>query len=276
MKIEEVLHRLKDRGEKALIIYITAGDPDLEVTEKLVCSIAKAGADIVELGIPFSDPLADGVTIQLASQRALERNTNIPKILSAIVKIRKKTSIPITLMTYYNPIYCYGLDRFVIDSKKAGVDGFIIPDLPLEESEEFRDITDKAGMDLISFLAPTSTSERIAAIAQSARGFIYCVSVTGVTGVRRNFSPKIVEMIEKIRLYTDMPLAIGFGISGPEQAKEATKYADAVIVGSAVVKLLENSRGDLSIMLPQVSNFVKSLKEAITEERGKNKNKIKI
>jgi len=276
MKIEEVLHRLKDRGEKALIIYITAGDPDLEVTEKLVCSIAKAGADIVELGIPFSDPLADGVTIQLASQRALERNTNIPKILSAIVKIRKKTSIPITLMTYYNPIYCYGLDRFVIDSKKAGVDGFIIPDLPLEESEEFRDITDKAGMDLISFLAPTSTSERIAAIAQSARGFIYCVSVTGVTGVRRNLSPKIVEMIEKIRLYTDMPLAIGFGISGPEQAKEATKYADAVIVGSAVVKLLENSRGDLSIMLPQVSNFVKSLKEAITEERGKNKNKIKI
>lgn len=276
MKIEEVLHRLKDRGEKALIIYITAGDPDLEVTEKLVCSIAKAGADIVELGIPFSDPLADGVTIQLASQRALERNTNIPKILSAIVKIRKKTSIPITLMTYYNPIYCYGLDRFVIDSKKAGVDGFIIPDLPLEESEEFRDITDKAGMDLISFLAPTSTSERIAAIAQSARGFIYCVSVTGVTGVRRNFSPKIVEMIEKIRLYTDMPLAIGFGISGPEQAKEATKYADAVIVGSAVVKLLENSRGDLSIMLPQVSDFVKSLKEAITEERGKNKNKIKI
>lgn len=268
MKIEEVLRRLKDRGEKALIIYITAGDPDLEVTEKLVYSIAEAGADIVELGIPFSDPLADGVTIQQASQRALERNTNIPKILSTIVKIRKKTSIPITLMTYYNPIYCYGLDRFVIDSKKAGVDGFIIPDLPLEESEEFRDITNKAGMDLISFLAPTSTSERISAIAQSARGFIYCVSVTGVTGIRKNFSLKIVEMIEKIRSYTNKPLAIGFGISGPEQAKEATKYADAVIVGSAVVKLIENSGGDLSIMLPQVSNFVRSLKEAIIEGRG--------
>ena len=268
MKIEKVLRRLKDQREKGLIVYITAGDPDLEVTEELVCSIAEAGADIVELGIPFSDPLADGATIQQASQRALEGNVNIPKILSAIVRIREKTSIPIVLMTYYNPIYSYGLDHFVIDSKKAGVDGFIVPDLPLEESEEFRSITDRAGVELISFLAPTSTPERIITIVQSARGFIYCVSVTGVTGVRKEFSPKIVEMIEKIRLYTDMPLAIGFGISNPEQAKEATKYADAVIVGSAVVKLIENSRGDLSIMLPQVSNFVRSLKGAITEEKG--------
>lgn len=276
MKIEEVLGQLKNQGKKGLIVYITAGDPNLKATEELVCNIAKAEADIVELGIPFSDPLADWVTIQQASQRALKSNTNIPQILSTIVRIRKKSPIPLALMTYYNPIYCYGLDRFVIDSKKAGVDGFIVPDLPLEESEEFRDITYRAGMDLISFLAPTSTPERIATIAQSARGFIYCVSVTGVTGVRKEFSPKIVEMIEKIRLYTDVPLAIGFGISNPEQAKEATKYADAVIVGSAVVKLIENSRGDLSIMLPQVSDFVKSLKEAITEERGKNKNKIKI
>jgi len=263
MKIEKVLRRLKDRGEKALIIYITAGDPDLEVTEELVCSIAKAGADIVELGIPFSDPLADGVTIQQASQRALESNTNIPKILSAIVRIREKTSIPIALMTYYNPIYCYGLDRFVIDSKKVGVDGFIVPDLPLEESEEFRSITDKAGINLISFLSPTSTSERIAAIARSARGFIYCVSVTGVTGVRKNFSPKIVEMMKKIRLCTDVPLAIGFGISNAKQAKEMIKYTDAIIVGSAVVKIIENYQNDLSVLLEQVRSFVKSLKEAI-------------
>jgi len=143
-----------------------------------------------------------------------------------------------------------------------------VPDLPLEESEEFRDITDRAGMDLISFLAPTSTSERIATITQSARGFIYCVSVTGVTGVRKEFSPKIVEMIEKIRLYTDVPLAIGFGISNPEQAKEATKYADAVIVGSAVVKLIESSKDNLSIMLSRVKNFTVSLKRAITEKKG--------
>lgn len=266
MKIEEVLSQLKEQGKKGLIVYITAGDPDLKVTEELVYNIAKAGADIVELGIPFSDPLADGVTIQQASQRALESNTNIPKILSSIIRIREKTSIPLALMTYYNPIYSYGLDRFVRESKIVGVDGFIVPDLPLEESEDFRGITDKAGIELISFLAPTSTPERIAAIAQSARGFIYCVSVTGVTGVRKNFSPKIVEIIEKIRLYTDMPLAIGFGISNLEQAREAIKYADAVIIGSAIVKLIENYRGDISIMLTQIVNFVKSLKEVIAEK----------
>lgn len=266
MRIEKVLRNLREKREKSLIIYITAGDPNLKITEELVYSIAEAGADIVELGIPFSDPLADGPTIQQASYRALKGKVTISKILSTIEKIRKKSSVPIVLMTYYNPIFCYGLDRFVVDSKAVGVDGIIVPDLPLEESEDFRGITDKAGIDLISFLAPTSTPERIAAIAQSARGFIYCVSVVGVTGVKKNFSPKIVEMIEKIRLYTDMPLAIGFGISGPEQAKEATKYADAVIVGSAVVKLIENSGKDLPIMLLQVSNFVKSLKEAITTE----------
>ena len=266
MKIEEVLGQLKNQGKKGLIIYITAGDPNLKATEALVCTVAKAGADIIELGIPFSDPLADGVTIQQASERALKVNTNIPKILSTIVRIREKTSIPLALMTYYNPIYCYGLDRFVIDSKKAGVDGFIVPDLPLEESEEFGDITNRAGMDLISFLAPTSTPERIATITQSARGFIYCVSVTGVTGVRKEFSTKIAEMIEKIRFYSDIPLAIGFGISNPEQAKEATRYADAVIVGSAIIKLIEDYRGDLSKTLSQVDNFIKSLKEAIIEK----------
>ncbi len=263
MRIEEVLGQLKNQGKKGLIVYITAGDPNLKVTEELVCSIAEAGADIVELGIPFSDPLADGVTIQQASQRALKSNTNIPQILSSIVRIRKKSPIPLALMTYYNPIYCYGLNRFVIDCKKAGVDGFIVPDLPLEESEEFGDIAHRAGMELISFLAPTSTPERIAAITQSARGFIYCVSVTGVTGVRKEFSIKIVEMIEKIRLYSDIPLAIGFGISNPEQAKEATRYADAVIVGSAVIKLIEDYRGDLSKTLSKVNIFIRSLKEAI-------------
>jgi tryptophan synthase alpha chain len=262
MKIEKVLRHLKDQREKGLIIYITAGDPNLKATEELVYSISEAGADIIELGIPFSDPLADGVTIQEASNRALKNNTNIPQILSTIVKIRKKTSIPLALMTYYNPIYHYGLKRFVRDSKKAGVDGLIVPDLSLEECGELRDITDELGIDLISFLTPTSSRERIAAIAQSARGFIYCVSVTGVTGVRKEFSLKIVEMMKKIRFYTDIPLAIGFGISNPEQAKEATKYADAVIVGSAVVKLIKKSGKNLSMMLPQVSNFIRSLKKA--------------
>ena len=265
MRIEKVLRSLKNQKKKGLIVYITAGDPDLEATKKLVFTIDKAGADIIELGIPFSDPLADGATIQQASQRALKNKVNIPGILSTVLRIREKTMIPIALMGYYNPIYCYGLDSLVIDSKKAGVDGFIVPDLPFEESKEFQNMTSRAGLDLISFVAPTSTPERIAATAQNAHGFIYCVSVTGVTGIRKEFSTKIAEIAEKIRLYTDLPLAIGFGISNPVQAKEAARYADAVIVGSAIVNLIEASKGDLSRMLPEVSHFISSLKEAITE-----------
>ncbi len=263
MKIEKTLRDLREKKKKGLIIYIAAGDPDLETTEQLVYTIAEAGADIIELGIPFSDPLADGPTIQQASQRALNGKVTISKILSTIEKIRKKTSIPIALMTYYNPIFHYGLDHFVADSKAVGVDGLIVPDLPLEESKELRDITERLEIELISFIAPTSTPERIDAITKVDQGFIYCVSVTGVTGVRKNFSPKIVKMMEKIRLCTDVPLAIGFGISNPEQAKEATKYADAVIVGSAVVKIIENYQNNLSALLRQIRSFVKSLKEAM-------------
>ena len=244
MIIEETLRQLKRNGKKGLIVYITAGDPNLYVTEALVCAIAKAGADIIELGIPFSDPLADGVTIQQA-------------------RIREKTSIPLALMTYYNPVYAFGLERFVRESKSIGVNGFIIPDLPLEESEEFQKITDKAGLELISFLTPVSTPERISTIIKKARGFIYCVSVLGVTGVRKDFSSEISNMLEKIKDHTDKPLAIGFGISNPEQAQEAAKYADAVIVGSAIVKLIENYQENLPTLLQQVTNFVKSLKEGL-------------
>ena len=272
MRIEKNLRRSRERGRKSLIIYITAGDPDLKVTEELVYSIAQAGADVVELGIPFSDPLADGPTIQQASYRALKGKVTIPKILSTIEKIRKKSSVPIALMTYYNPIFCYGLDRFVADSKAVGVDGLIVPDLPLEESKELLGITERFGIELISFIAPTSTPQRIAAIAQSARGFIYCVSVTGVTGIRENLSLDVAEMIRKIRPYTDVPLAIGFGISNTKQAKEMIKYTDAIIVGSAVVKIIENYQNDLATMLSQVKDFVRSLKKAITtEERRKNR-----
>lgn len=266
MRIEKSLRRSRERGRKSLIIYITAGDPDLRVTEELVYGIAEAGADVIELGIPFSDPLADGPTIQQASQRALNGKVTIPKILSTIEKIRKKSSVPIALMTYYNPIFYYGLDRFVADSKAVGVDGFIIPDLPLEENKELRDITDRFGIELISFITPTSTPERINAIAKVAQGFIYCVSVTGVTGTRENFSLDIEEMIREIRSYTDIPLAIGFGISNAKQAKEMIKYTDAIIVGSAVVKIIEGYQNDLSALLGEVKNFVKSLKKAIKEE----------
>ncbi len=265
MRIGNTLDHLKEQKEKGLIIYITAGDPSLEATEELVVALAEARADVVELGIPFSDPLADGVTIQQATQRALKNKVNIPKILTSIKRIRERTSVPLALMGYYNPMYHYGLESLVGDSKKAGVDGFIVPDLPFEEAEVFGEITARAGLELISFLAPTSTRERIAAITQKARGFIYCISVTGVTGIREEFSPKVGESLKIIRNYTNLPLAIGFGISTPAQAREAAKYADAVIVGSAVVHLIEEAEGDLAKMIPEVSRFVRSLKEAITE-----------
>lgn len=268
MRIGKTLSHLKEQKEKGLIIYITAGDPSLEATEELVVALAEAGADVVELGIPFSDPLADGVTIQQATQRALKNKVNIPKILTSIKRIRERTSLPLALMGYYNPMYHYGLESLVDDSKEAGADGFIVPDLPFEEAEFFQEITERAGLELISFLAPTSTRERIAAITKRARGFIYCVSVTGVTGMRKEFSSKVKEKLESIRDYTDLPLAIGFGISTAEQAQEAAEYADAVIVGSAVVHLIEEAEGDLAKMIPAVSHFVRSLKEAITESKG--------
>jgi tryptophan synthase alpha chain len=267
MRIEKTLRSLREQKEKGLIIYITSGDPSLEATEKLTVALAEAGADIVELGIPFSDPLADGVTIQQATQRALKNQVNIPRILNSVQRIREKTDIPITLMGYYNPVYQYGVEAFVGDSKQAGVNGFIVPDLPWEESEEFQNIAQREGLEMISFLAPTSTRERIAAITQNARGFIYCVSVTGVTGIRKEFSSKIKGMIEAVRGYTDLPLALGFGISTPKQAREAAKYADAVIVGSAVIHLIEESDGNLSKVLPEVTHFVRSLKDEITGEK---------
>ena len=263
MKIEKKLRYLKENNKKALITYITAGDPSLEITEKLVYVLDKAGADIIELGIPFSDPLADGPVIQKASQRALEKKVNIFKILSMVNNIREKITIPFILMSYYNPIYHYGLNSLADDAQKAGVDGFIIPDLPFEESDEFKRIIEQKGLELISFIAPTSTPERIAMIAENARGFIYCVSVTGITGIRKETSLKTAQLLEKIRLYTDLPLAVGFGISGPEQAKEVSKFADAVIVGSGIVNIIEETQNDLAKMLFQINSFVSHLKKSI-------------
>lgn len=267
MRIEKTLRELKEKNEKFLIIYLTAGDPDLETTEKMIYEIGKAGADLIELGVPFSDPLADGATIQQASQRALKKQVNIDKILKLVERVRKQSTIPIVLMGYFNPFYRYGLKSLAFDAKNAGVDGFIVPDLPLEESSEFKDRLEEEGLVLVSFLAPTSSPERIARIAQQARGFIYCVSVTGVTGVRRELSPKIAPFVNKIRIYTDLPVAVGFGVGNPMQAKEIAQVADGVIVGSAIVDIIESGEGEISTVLPKVNHFVSSLKEAIHREK---------
>lgn len=247
------------KNGKAFIPFITAGDPNLETTEKLILAMDKSGADIIEIGIPFSDPVAEGVVIQQADARALESGTTTDKIFDMVKKVGPKCGCPLVFMTYINPIYVYGADKFMKNCKESGICGVIVPDVPFEEKQELKPCCDKYGVELISLIAPTS-HERIKTIAKEAQGFLYCVSSMGVTGVRSEITTNIGEMIQAVKSVSDIPCAVGFGISTPEQAKEMAKYADGVIVGSAIVKLVakygENSD-------KAVSDYVKSMKEAI-------------
>ncbi|MEW6448114.1 MAG: tryptophan synthase subunit alpha [Bacillota bacterium] len=245
-RIAQAFGRLKERGEKGLITYLMAGDPDLGRTEELIALMAGAGADIIEIGIPFSDPLADGPIIQAAANRALSNGVTVRGILEAVGRMRKKVNLPLVLMTYYNPVLQYGLENFCCSAAENGVDGLIVPDLPLEESGLLREYTGRRGIDLIPLVAPTSTQERLAAICAAARGFVYCVSVTGVTGVRERIETDLRTLSVLIRNCTDLPVAIGFGVSGPDAAVRVAPYCDAVVVGSALVRLIgENAYGEV-------------------------------
>lgn len=242
----------KFRNKKALIVFIMAGDPTLVATEKLVCDIEDAGADIIEIGIPFSDSIADGPTIQASAIRALNKNVSSADAIALVKKLRKKTSIPIAFMTSFNILFSYGLQKFLKDSKAAGVDGLIIPDLPLEEANKIQ----YKGLDHIFLVAPNSSNERIEMAAKRSQGFIYMVSLTGTTGARKSLPLDIKAIIGKLRRLTDLPVAIGFGISNPKQAREAAKIADGIIVGSAVINVIAK-KGN-------VGKFVSSLKKAIS------------
>jgi tryptophan synthase alpha chain len=226
-------------GHKALIAYVTAGYPSREITEEAVPLLAKNGCDIVEIGIPFSDPLADGTTIQKASFAALHNGITPATCLDMAKKIRTKTDIPLVFMSYYNPIYACGLQKFVIDCKAAGVNGLIIPNLPPEEGESLETITRQADLDLIYLVAPTSTEQRIEKIAARSRGFIYMVSVAGVTGARNTLPVDLGEFVARVKTHTHLPLCVGFGISAPEQARKVAGFADGVIIGSRIVQILE-------------------------------------
>ncbi|WP_298439876.1 tryptophan synthase subunit alpha [Geobacter sp.] len=252
---------LKKRGEAALVTFITAGDPDLAATEELIPLLAESGADIVELGVPFSDPMADGPTIQLSSERALAAGTTLPKILATVKAVRARTEVPIVLMGYYNPILSYGLERFAADAAAAGVDGVLLVDLPPEEGREFKACTDRHGLDLILLLTPTSDEGRIATVARRARGFVYYVSVTGVTGVRSSVEGSVASRVAEVKGKVPVPVAVGFGISTPEQAAEIAAAADGVVVGSALVKLFEAHRGEE--LRRELARFVSSLKRAV-------------
>ncbi len=244
---------------KAFIPFVTAGDPNLEVTKEIILAMEKAGADLVEIGIPFSDPVAEGVVIQAADERALKAGTTTDKIFDMVAEVRKESNIPLAFMTYINPVYVYGVDKFCKKAAELGVDALIIPDVPYEEKNEVAPFCDKYGIDLISFIAPTS-HDRIKTIAKEAQGFVYCVSSMGVTGVRQKITTNLGEMTSLVREVTNVPAAIGFGISTPQQAQEMAQYADGVIVGSAIVKICAQY-GERCV--PYVYDYVKEMKDAV-------------
>jgi len=245
------------RDHKALIPYVTVGYPSLEATLKVVPLLAKNGADIVELGIPFSDPLADGVTIQRSSYNALQQGITSRICFETAKKLREKVDIPLVFMTYYNPVFHYGLEEFCNACVGSGIDGLIIPDLPPQEGGNLETITKKQDLDLIYLLAPTSTEERIRLVGQRSRGFIYLVSVTGVTGARDRLPADLEVFVSRVKQSVAQPLCVGFGISTPSQAKRVARLADGVIVGSRIIQLMES--GDM----PQVGDFLKELRQAL-------------
>ena len=262
-RIDKSFKILRKQKKKAFIAYITAGDPGLSMTKNIVLALENAGADIIELGIPFSDPLADGPTIQAASHRALLKGATLRKIFSAVSGLRKATDIPIVFMTYYNPVLRYGIRDFVKSCKSSGVDGVIIPDLPYEEALDLIKMSREEDIAVIFLAAPTSTKARIRNIIRSSTGFIYYVSLTGVTGARRSLSGEISSNVRVIKSMTKKPVAVGFGISDIEQARSVAKNADGVIVGSAIVKIIEKYQNNNKALISKVSSFSKSLAKAI-------------
>jgi tryptophan synthase alpha chain len=258
-RFAETFERLRARGERSLMPYIMAGDPSLEVTRRLLLEAEKRGADAVELGVPFSDPLADGPVVQRAGVRALASGTTLPRVLELVATLRSQLTMPIALMTYYNPVFVFGLKGFARTAVDAGVDGLIVPDLPYDESGPLRAEAEPAGLDLIQMVAPTSTAARVKAIARASRGFIYVVSLTGTTGERRELPPDLGAQMRTLRLVTTKPLCVGFGVSTPEHAAAVGKLADGVIVGSAIVRLIERYAGTPEL-IDQFGTFIESLK----------------
>jgi tryptophan synthase alpha chain len=261
-RIEERFAELKRTGKKGFIVYIGAGDPNLETTCELALAFEKSGVDILELGVPFSDPLADGLVNQLAAQRGLESKTTPPKLLETIVAIRRQSEIPIVLYIYYNLIHKVGMEKFIADCAKVGVDGLLVLDLPPEESDNYESLMKKSGLCHIYLIAPTTPEERMEFIVKRGSGFIYYISREGVTGMQSKVASNLASQVAKIRAHTKLPIAVGFGVSNPEQAKLVAQNADAVVVGSAVVNQIAE-HGKSPELVAKVSVFVKSLADAV-------------
>ncbi len=268
-RIERKFQELKQKKEKALIFFLTVGYPDVPTFKKLVITLAESGVDLIELGIPFSDPVADGLTIQKSSQEALKKKINLKKSFLLAKELSRNVAAPFVFMGYYNPIYRYGLENFSRSCKKNHIDGVIIPDLPPEEAAPLDKVLKKYGIDLIFLIAPTSSEKRIEMISKQSRGFIYYVSLTGVTGARQKLPGTIKLSLSKIRRFTEKPICVGFGISRPSQAKEIVKYSDGIIIGSALLKIVEKYKDNEKILLREVKKFVSGMKAALKLKGGK-------
>ncbi len=261
-RIEKKFESLRAKKEKALIVYLTAGDPSLSITKKLIFGLEKAGVDILEIGVPFSDPTADGPVIQEASQRALKAGATLQGILDLVAEVRKVSEIPIVLFGYFNPIFAYGVKKFAHTACEAGVDGVLVVDLPYEEAKELRIHTDAAQIDFISLIAPTTGKERLTKISAEATGFLYYISITGITGTAAPKIGNIKTEVEKIRKISKLPVAVGFGISKPQQAKEIARFADGVVIGSAVVRLIDENKNNHNLV-KIVSDYASGIKKEL-------------
>lgn len=263
-RIEERFARLKRDGRKGLVVYIGAGDPHLEATRQLALAFDQAGVDVLELGVPFSDPLADGLVNQLAAQRGLESGTTPAGVLETVAGVRRESQIPIVLYIYFNILHRHGFKRFIEDAARAGVDGLLVLDLPPEESGNYEAMMKEAGLCVIYLIAPTTPEPRMEFIARRASGFIYYVSREGVTGMQSRISDTIASMTAKIRAHTDLPIAVGFGISNPDQARQVASMSEAVVVGSAIVNQIAE-HGRSPDLVPRLRDFVAALSKAVKE-----------
>lgn len=261
-RIDHTFTQLRQRNQAALIAYIMAGDPSLAETEQLVLALEKAGADIIELGVPFSDPIADGPVIQQAADRALRNGTSLRKILPMIKRLRTQSQIPLVLMAYYNSIHAFGPEHFCREAVAAGVDGLIVPDMPADEAGPLKGPAAASGLQLIFLLAPTSTAERRAFVARQSNGFVYYVSLTGITGSKLSNLAEVATNVKKIRKVSKTPIAVGFGVATPEDAARVSAIADGVIVGSAIVRQIASGQQEQG-MVARVADFVHSLKSAM-------------
>jgi tryptophan synthase alpha chain len=257
-RLRETFAALKREGRRGFIPYVTAGDPDLETTAALVVELARAGASVVELGVPFSDPVADGPVIQRASERALRQGVGVAEVLNTLERARRETDVPVVLFSYYNPLMQFGAERLAEECARLGVDGVLVTDMTPEESDEFAATLGRSGVSQIFLVAPTTTDHRLGMIAALADGFLYAVSRAGVTGARSEMSTEAERLVSRVRAVSDLPVAVGFGISAPEHVRDVWRYADAAVVGSALVAEIEKGAGRPDLVA-RVGAFARSL-----------------